>query len=74
MKQLDEILLEVLSEMTDEEFAKEWNKTKIYAEGGITVEEYFDQLESASEHYQFGNADYDFDYTRDDINNYCLAA
>lgn len=74
MKQLDEILEEVLSQMTDEEFAEEWNKTKNCVENGITVEEYFGRLEIGFWHYQFGNANKDFDCTRDDVNEYCFAA
>ena len=74
MKQLDEILEEVLSQMTEEEFAEKWSKTKDHVEGGISVEEYFGQLESDFGHYHFGYADKDFDYTRDDNNYYCFAA
>lgn len=74
MKNLDEILEEVLSQMTEEEFAEKWSETKNHVEGGISVEEYFGQLESEFWHYHFGNAGNDFSYTRDDNNDYCLAA
>ena len=74
MKNLDEILEEVLSQMTDEEFAEKWNKIKNYVEDGITVEEYFGQLESGFVQYHFGLTDNDFDCSRDDVNEYCFAA
>lgn len=74
MKNLDEILEEILSQMTEEEFVEKWNKIKNCAEDGITVEEYFGRLESGYWHYLFGNAGNDFGYTRNDNNDYCLAA
>jgi hypothetical protein len=74
MKNLDEILEEVLSQMTEEEFAEMWSKTTDRIEGGISVEEYFGQLESGLWYYHFGNSDNDFGYAKDVNNDYCLAA
>lgn len=74
MRAIDEILEEILSEMTDEEFTEKWSKVREKSQKGITVEEYFSQFESCFEGYKFGNTENDFDCSENGINEFFFAA
>ena len=74
MRTIDEILEEILSDMTDEELAEKWSRVKECVGKGFTVDEYFAQFESVSDNYHIDDEDNEFNCSSEGINDFCFAA